>query len=229
MFQSHSTEEQLYDRILKQDIDYLKNRAVKVMGLISEDLSLIDPIIAISYASDDAVKTGVTITAQKKNLLQWLISTIKAIFLEIILAIPRIIYNAIMILVGKGNYVSSAVFFEGNEGKIRCSLVSFCIISFAEQQVVSYKCNFDIALGLILEECAREVFYRDIDSVSYGTETLHVTLANGTVTRSPSVNMCLAIASEKNIEATIYGGLDVLKHEFMAMKSLVRSKKEELS
>lgn len=222
MFKNPAAEESLYDRILKQDVEYLKRRSVDVMGLVDEDLSLIDPIVAIGYASDDSVKTGEALVAEKKNLLQVIIASIK----DLILSIPRAIYSFVMSLMGRDQAVSRAIFFEGNEGKIRGSLVSFCIISFTDEQVVSYNCSFDIALGIILEEYAREIFYRDIDSVSFGTKTMHVTLTNGSVTRSPEVDLCLAVASEKNIVATISGGIDIIRNEFMAMKALIRTKKE---
>ena len=225
MFQNFGADEVLYDRILGEDVEYLRNRSVKTMGLIEEEFSLIDPITAIGFASNDAIKMGIEITAEKKNLLQ----QIWGLFKSLLTVIPRKIYNFYLAITGNYTPMSSSIFFEGRDGKVRSSLVSFTLILFTEKQVVSYTCNYDIALGTILEEYVREIFYRDIDSVNYGDNTLYIITADGKFKITQSTNLRLAVPSRKDIVASMLGETDILENQVMAMKSLIRSKKEEMS
>lgn len=215
-------DEMTYDRILKQDIDYLKDRAVNVMGLVPEELSLIEPVITHGYASEsESVKKLAELAAEKKDPLQKLIS--------FIIAIPLAILSFFRSLFTDKDYVSHSVFFEGRDEKIRGSLISVTMISFTEQQIVAYTCNYDIALGVILEEYVREMFYRDVVSVSYGGEILHIFTNNGKLLRMPASWAILTSPSGKNIVASMAGENDLLENQIMAMKNLIRSKKEEMA
>lgn len=225
MFQNFGADEVLYDKILVQDVEYLKKRSVDTMGLIEEEYSLIEPISAIGFASNDAIKMGMELTAEKKNLLQWIWEMLKSI----VTAIPRAIYNFYLAILGQYTPMSNAIFFEGRDGKVRGSLVSFTLIVFTEQQIVSYTCNFDIALGTILEEYVREVFYRDVDSVNYGDNTLYIITAENKFKITQNTSLRLAVPSGKDIVAGMLGETDLLGNQIMAMKSLIRSKKEEMS
>lgn len=175
MFAGSKGDERLYDEILAQDIEYLKKRSVETLGVVEEEYSLIEPVVAVSFASESAVKMAAELTADKKNIF-------KMIY-EAMISIPRALMRFIRKLRGKEEYLSRSVFYEGTDDIVRGTLVCVTTILFTEQQILSYNCNFDIALGVILEENVREVFYRDVDSVNYGDATEHIVRKDGSFIR----------------------------------------------
>lgn len=213
--------ERLYDEILAQDVEYLKTRSVETLGVIEDEYSLIEPVVAVSFAPESAVKMAVELTADKKNIF-------KMIY-EAAMGLPRAFMRFMRNLLGKDDYLSRSVFYEGNDNIVRGTLVCVTTILFTEQQVLSYSCNFDIALGVILEENVREVFYRDVDSVNYGDETEHIVRKDGSCIRAPLTKLCLAVSSGSDIVANMLWDSDLLENQIMAMKSLIRSKKESLA
>ena len=219
LFMSTSGDEVLYDRILEQDIAFLKKRSIEQMGMIEEEYSLIEPIEGIGGATDDDVRIF-KISTQKRDLLARIGDFFKSVFYKI-----AALFRA---LIGRHDLISKDVFFEGNDKRIRSSLVSYTNILFTEQQIVSYNCIYDIALGVILEEYVREVFYRDVDTVIYGDETQHIFTKKLKLIREKLTKVILAVASGKNIVAVMRGETDMLENQIMAMKSLIRSKKEEM-
>ena len=211
LFINFSGDEDKYDRILEQDINYLKDRAVNVMGFVSEELSMIPPIITHGYAREsDAVKKSAELEEEKRSLFQKLL-TIKNLFTK------------------DKEYISHAVFLKGHDERIRASLISVTMLSFTEQQLVTYVCDYDIALGIILKEYVHEIFYRDVESVVYGIETWHVPTNEGSIARIPLSWTRITVSSDKNIVASMYGENDMLENQVTAMKNLIRSKKEEMA
>ena len=214
-------DERLYDEILAQDVEYLKQRSVETLGVIEDEYSLIEPVIGTSFAPESDVQMGAELTADKKNIFK--------MFYEALVSIPRAVIRFIRRLLGKDDYLSKAIFYEGNDNIVRGSLVNVTTILFTEQQILSYSCSFDIALGLILKENVREVFYRDVDSVNYGDATAHIVRADGSFIRTPLTRLRLAVSSGSDVVADILGDSDLLENQIMAMKSLIRSKKESLA
>ena len=217
-----SGDEMMYDRVLEKDIEILKDRAVNVMGFVSEELSIIEPILTHGYVKGDkAVIKANELDAEEKDLFQK--------FKSFIIQIPsKIISFLVNFFTGK-DIVSRSIFFKGRDEKVRGSLVSVTMISFTEQQISTYNCNYDIALGVILKESVREVFYRDVESVDYGAENWHVYTNNGNFSRVPLSWTRLTVSSGKNILAYMYGENDMLENQVTAMKNLIRSKKEEMA
>lgn len=220
LLMSTSGDEVLYDRIRQQDIQFLKQRSVNSMGMVEEEYSLIDPIEAIGYATDDMVNV-VKISAEKRDFIAKIIDFFRQILFKFIALVRA--------LIGRPDFVSKDVLFEGNDKKMRTSLVYYTMIVFTEKQIVSYGCIYDIALGIILKEDVREVFYRDVDSVTYGDETLHIFTKKFRLIRETITSLRLAVPSGKDIVASMLGETDMLENQVMAMKSLIRSKKEEMS
>ena len=215
--------ESFYDEVRKADVAYLRTRAVQVIGLVDEEMSLIDPVVASGFADEDAVIFGKELAANQ---------TKRSIFkrvLDFIFAIPRKIWHFIKIFFFGEEVISQAIFMEGTDKKIRSSLASMEFIAFTEQQVLAYVCQYDVALGIILNEYTREIFYRDIDSVNYGTELLHIWSENSKeYHKIPVEKFRMTISSTNNIWASLIGEENVLGNQITAVKALVRSKKEEM-
>lgn len=202
-----------YHSCVQKDAEFLKDRAINVMGLIEEEFSLIDPIIASGYASDSScIHIGEKIEK---------VSFIRVIWLWIL---KKICFWR------KPERISEHVFLDCGDGKIICSLVTFTYIAFTEQQAVAYKCYYDIAYGRILEEYTIEVAYRDIDAVKYGDEMLHVWSVNKQNWSRIKINwLSLNVASNNRIAASISGNSEILSNQVPAVQALIRSKKEELA
>ena len=197
-----------YDECIQRDITFLKNRAVNNMGLVEEELSLIEPIVTHGYATNDSVKE-VSLIEKEDNI-------IKRIFASILSLLTS-------------EELPNLVFIDGNDKKVRSSLVNVTIICFTETQVVEYVCNYDICYGYILEEGIREIFYRDIDSVNYGDETLHVWSHNSKkYTKALAGRFELIVPSQKGVCAYIVDKANYLDEQIVAAKALIRSKKEEM-
>lgn len=217
MLKSYTTDETLYDSIRNDDLEYLKTRATNVMGLVEEEYSIIEPIIGTGYAGNSAVKTSVESETEKKSSLD----KVKSIATGFFAGILRIIK-------GNSDIIPQQIYYEGRDKKVRASLIRVVIIRFTEQQIVAYTCNYDIALGTILEEYVREVFYRDVDSVNYGADTVHVTNKEGKLLRYTNMWLRMSIPSRNNI-VTSLSTENLLDEQVRAVKSLIRSKKEEMS
>ena len=211
LVKSSSGDEAIYDSIFDKDINFLKDRAVNVMGFISEELSMIPPILTHGYAREsNSVKKSSALDEDRRSWFQKILS-IKNLFTK------------------DKEYISHSVFLKGHDERVRCSLVSITMISFTEQQVVAYVCDYDIALGVILNEYVNEVFYRDVESVTYGVETWHVPTNDGSIARIPLSWARITVPSGENIVASMYGENDMLENQVTAMKNLIRSKKEEMT
>ncbi len=202
-----------YNACVQKDAEFLKDRAINVMGLIEEEFSLIDPIIASGYASDSScIHVGEKIEKVSPIRVIWLWLVNKVCFWR------------------KPERISEHVFLDCGDGKVICSLVTFTYIVFTEQQAVAYKCYYDIAYGKILEEYTVEVAYRDIDAVKYGDELLHVWSVNKQNWSRVKINwLSLNVASNNRIAASISGNSEILSNQVPAVQALIRSKKEELA
>ena len=221
-FINSSGDEVMYDRVLEKDIEFLKDRAVNTMGFIAEELSMIPSIMTHGYIKgSQSVIIANELDAEHKDIFQKLVSFMTSIP-------SKIISFLVNFFTGK-DIMSHSIFFKGRDEKVRCSLVSITMISFTEQQVVAYVCDYDIALGVILNEYVNEVFYRDVESVTYGVETWHVPTNDGSIARIPLSWARITVPSGENIVASMYGENDMLENQVTAMKNLIRSKKEEMT
>ncbi|WP_293833847.1 hypothetical protein [uncultured Phascolarctobacterium sp.] len=202
-----------YNACVQKDAEFLKDRAINVMGLIEEEFSLIDPIIASGYASDSScIHVGEKIEKVSPTRVIWLWLMNKVCFWR------------------KPEKISEHVFLDCGDGKVICSLVTFTYIAFTEQQAVAYKCYYDIAYGLILDEYTAEISYRDIDTVKYGDNLLHVWSVNKQNWSKAKISwLNLNVASNNAISASFYGENTVLNNQIPAVQALIRSKKEELA
>ena len=166
-FINSSGDEVMYDRVLEKNMDFLKDRAVNTMGFIDEELSIIPPIMTHGYVKrSQSVITANELDAEHKDIFQK--------FVSFITSIPSKIISFFVNFFTSKDVMSHSIFFKGRDDKVRCSLISITMISFTEQQIVAYVCDYDIALGIILKESVQEVFYRDVESVTYGGENWHV-------------------------------------------------------
>jgi hypothetical protein len=65
----------------------------------------------------------------------------------------------------------------GNDNIIRSSCLEICILNFTENQLITYKCIYDLTTGTALNEGTDEYFYKDVVSMSTKVENLQMYLA----------------------------------------------------
>lgn len=219
---SNKDAELMYDECVVEDIEYLKTRAIEVMGVIEDELSLIEPIVGSSFANSDCVHHGIEIKGKQASFLK---ETVQGIF-----SVPIAIWNFIKSLFRKEDKVSEQIFIEGSDNIVRSSLRRVSFIAFTEEQIIAYECCYDIALGRILDEITREIFYRDVDAVTYGDYLLHVwSWKNKKTIRTVVSKLALVVPSRDNIYTELAGDAGVIEEQAIAVRALVRSKKQEMA
>jgi len=225
--------EKAYDECVKVDLEYLKKRAVESVGLVDEEYSLIEPIVTVGFAPANCVNIAVEQRAQKHsgNFLLSLLKDMIVGILKVIFKVPIAIWKFFKNSGPDVEHVSEPVFYEGSDDKVRASLRNVTIVVFTENQAMIYYCNYDIAIGIILEEYVREVFYRDIDSVNYGDETVHVwSEAKMRFLKVVQNRFWFQVPSSSGgIGANYIGDNAIIRNQITAAKSLIRSKKEEMA
>lgn len=213
MFSSYFGISDQYALCMQKDAEFLRDRAINSMGLIEEEFSLIDPIIATGYASDSScIHIGEKIEKISPIRIIWLWFINKICFWR------------------KPEKISKHLFLDCGNDNIICSIVTFTYIAFTEHQVVAYKCYYDIAYGRILDEFTIEIAYRDIDAVKYGDNLLHVWSVNKQNWTKAKISwLSLNVASNNSISASLYGNSEILDNQVPAVQALIRSKKEGLA
>lgn len=200
-----------YDEMVQNDIEFLKDRAVENLGMVDEELSLVDPIIATSLSRGEVnVWTAVSGKFSIFEYISNIITSILAIF-------------------GFGNKVPEALYRLGSDSKLRSSWRYFSYTGFTEEQVVTYECQYDIALGVIINEQINEVFYRDVDHVTYGDSTEYCITVNKKVEAFTMTNFGFVVPSGKWVFSRLTGDASILENQVTAVKNLIRSKKTDMA
>lgn len=210
--------EKSYDECIVQDIDYLKERAVSVMGVVEEELSLVEPIIGSSFADKDCVRCAIEVEV-KQSFLKKLVQSL--------FSVPIGIYQFLKSLL-HANVMSEQIYIEGTDNVVRSSLRRVSFIAFTEEQIVAYECSYDVGLGIILDESVQEVFYRDVDCITYGDYLMHVwSWRNKKMIRTIVGKLALVVPSWDRIFAEMIGDTEILENQAVAVRALLRSKKQE--
>ena len=116
------------------------------------------------------------------------------------------------------------VFKYGTDGKVRYSLIMGHVFYFSETQVLAYKIAYDVCSGEVFEEDTTEYFYQDVDSVLAGETTKPVWVRNKPVKRQYSYFKVTVSSGESNY-ASVDAKDAVLENQIIAMKNLIRDKK----
>ena len=149
-FFSDFTHEDDVDKAMAYEADKAKSRALERLGIIKEQVSLIDPIATSGMAPR-------TITASDKIQFE---QNTKGLFGKLLNR-----KNAKKQLMENDDDPRYFVKI-GSDDKLRYTLLHNTVYYFSDSQLYIYWENVDIATGLVYESGTSEYFYKDIEAVS---------------------------------------------------------------
>lgn len=191
-----------YDALISEDFIQLNKRALDKLGLVDEQVSIIEPVKAYGPFFD--YKTEAVARKKSKGLI-----------------------GAIKLLLG--DYIPSLIVKLGSDGRARYSMVSANIFIFNENQIYVYNACYDICNGEIIEESSAELFYKDIDCVIAGEEHREI-IARKKIVKKNFEYFKVIVTSGSFVRAYVDSErVSILDNQVMAARELIRNKKEEIS
>lgn len=197
-FGSKRNEEVAVDACIEADLSNFKERALQKLGLVNEQISIITPIKVLGpYYEYTEVKI-------KRSFFGQIFGFIRDLFIQ----------------------KTRLVFKYGSDDEVRYSLIQAHMFFFSESQIYVYEINYDICSGDIFEESTAEYFYRDIDCVITGEKTEKI-ISKKKIYNKKFEFFKVIVTSGTYTYAISDGKVSILDTQVMAMRNLVRSKKEE--
>lgn len=147
---SDFTHEEDVDKAMAYEEEQSKKRALERLGVVEEQVSLIDPIVTSGMASRVITASDrIQFEQNTKGFVGRLLS-------------KKDTQKQLM-----ENDDDPKFFVKvGSDDKLRYTLVHNTVYFFSESQLYIYWENVDIATGLIYESGTNEFFYKDIEAVS---------------------------------------------------------------
>lgn len=218
-FAPNQTAERQYDHQLELDIEQLRSRALEKLGLVSEQISMIEPIRVRGPYYDFHLYSQKN--KNRSKILSFLFLILKIYFWYIYLP-----FIGIRAVVTKKRYRPRLIFRYGSDYDTRYSMVEVNIFLFSENQVYVYTCSYDMCFGEIYEEKTAEYFYQDIDCVITGARVEKILSKKEMV--SKTFEYFKLIVTSGTSTSAIADGASILNTQVRGMRELIRSKKEEL-
>ncbi|WP_261304018.1 hypothetical protein [Paenibacillus andongensis] len=192
-------QENVIDACIEADLSNFRERALKKLGLVNEQVSIITPIKVLGpYYGHTELKV-------KSNIFTALFKAIYRFF----------------------TYTTQLKFKYGSDDKLRYSLIQAHMFFFSDSQIYVYDICYDICSGDIFEESTLEYFYRDIDCVITG-EKMEKVLSKKKIINKKFEYFKVVVTSGTSTHALADVETSILDTQVMAMRNLVRSKKEEM-
>ena len=149
-FFSDFTHEDDVDKAMAYEAEQAKTRALERLGIVKEQVSLIDPIATSGMAPR-------TITASDKIQFE---QNTKGLFGKLLN--KKNTKKQLMENDDDPKYFVKV----GSDDKLRYTLLHNTVYYFSDSQLYIYWENVDIATGLVYESGTSEYFYKDIEAVS---------------------------------------------------------------
>lgn len=191
--------ERQIDQIIAAEQEHLLKRGAEKLGLIDEQIGLIEPIRTVGMGRESALlndaASGGFFSFFKKSSSQ--------------APVLKIRFNS--------------------EGEWRFSLIQVNIFMFDDKQLYVYFANVDITTGLIYSEGTHECFYKDICGLSTEQELTSKFNPKSRKFVTVPYEYIKVLTSGHQLSATIDTAMSnsALDEQFSAMRNLVREKKEE--
>lgn len=198
-FGMKKSQEEVVDACIEADLSNFKERALQKLGLVNEQISIITPIKVLGpYYGYSELKL-------KRSIFTALFRAIIDLFI----------------------LTTKLIFKYGTDDKVRYSLVQAHMFFFSESQIYVYEISYDICSGDIFEESTAEYFYRDIDCVITGEKSEKI-LSKKKIINKKFEYFKVIVTSGSSTHAIADGEVSILDTQVMAMRNLIRSKKEEV-
>ncbi len=209
--------ENQYDAQIDADIKDLSVRALDKLGLVSEQVSMIEPIKVKGPYYD---YTEYRLDKRNKSFLR---SYLKVIFFWVYW-----IYLVVKLIKDSKRYTPRLIFRCGSDDQVRYSMVQVNMFIFSETQIYVYTCSYDICSGEIFEENTSEYFYQDVDCVVTGSK-LEKLVSKKKVINKYFEYFKVVVTSGTSTNAIVDGSASILNTQVKGMRELIRNKKEEIT
>lgn len=215
---SDFTYEEDVDKAMAYEKEMCKTRALEKLGLIKEQVAIIEPIFTSGPAS--YIPATATSDIVFRNMGKGLLG--------------KALGKKEMKKALKENSDDPLDFEKvGSDDQLRYTLLCNTALYFGEEQIYIYYENVDIATGLVYQSGTREYFYKDIEAIS--------TTQTNTKQFVPKKKKYIRVIRENftiSLAGTYYTGAfgavtengdnkNVVDNQFAAMRNLVRDKKNE--
>lgn len=197
-FGTSAEKERAADEYVQSDLEYFRERALSRLGLVEEQISLISPIrVTGPYC-------GLEEPDAKRSVFGKLLDFIKYLFV----------------------YRTRLIFKYGSDQKTRYSVVQASIFLYSESQIYVYKAGYDLCTGEIFAESTSEYFYRNVSCILSGERDERIRTGRKTIHKKYEYFKVITASGAVN-HAVVDGGGQILQNQIMAMKNLVRDKKQK--
>ena len=206
------------DQATKEEIDILKERGMKKLNIISEQVNIIDPIVIFGAGISPDSNLGMS---SRKKYGTSLLFKLLLLPIAIIVAIVSIFKKKEL------NIDPFERYKIGSDTNLRYMLLQVTVFSFTENQLMMYSGNVDISTGIVYNETTAELFYTDISNISTNEELTKYFYKNHFVykkreyvnIKGNGMNYIAGFTSDA-IE-----GKSRIDNEFAGMRNLIRDKK----
>ena len=207
------------DQATQCEIDNLKERGMKKLNVISEQINLIKPIVI--YGAGVSPDSYLGSASSKKNR--------GASVLLKLLVLPITILVAIFSIFKKKEINIDPIerYKIGSDTKLRYMLLQVTVFAFTEHQLLIYSGNVDISTGIVYDETTAELFYTDISNIATNEELTKYFHKNRfiykkreyVVINGNGMNYVASFTSD------VAEGQSRIDNEFAGMRNLIREKK----
>lgn len=195
------------DRARANEIKLAKERALKKLNLVEEQVLEVDPVLVSGRGYEPE-----TSKARKMSTLKKLIDLFKK-----------------KVLKKMDSIEADPVYLAriGSDSKYRSSLISVSVFMFGETQLYIYYCNVDLCTGLVYSEGTHEYFYSDINGMSFEQEKEKIYNFKTRKYQRILFEYVKIYASGCSHSAALATDVDssVIEKEFAGMRTLIRERK----
>ena len=206
MFTSGFAGEKEADQAAKEQIDRLRARGIEKISMECEDLDLIKPVVVAGFGSSPDDSLGLT---ERDFGVRRRFSLFKV----------------------KSSTDPEELYRIGSDELVRSMLLQVTVYAFSEEQMFLYFGNVDTSTGAIYNEGVCEIFYRDISSVGLSQELSKIfnrkTKRFNYYVREYIKILGSGFSYTTSMQSSL--GSALTDQEFLAMKHLIRDKKQSLS
>lgn len=207
------------DQATQFEVANLKERGMKKLNVISEQINLVKPIVI--YGAGESPDSNLGATASKRNRGT-------SVWLKVLL-FPITILVAIFSIFKKKEINIDPIerYKIGSDTKLRYMLLQVTVFAFTEHQLLIYSGNVDISTGIVYDETTAELFYTDISNIATNEELTKYFHKNRfiykkreyVVINGNGMNYVASFTSD------VAEGQSRIDNEFAGMRNLIREKK----
>ncbi len=193
------------DKAKEIEIQLARERAMDKLNLVQEQVMNIEPVVTCAAAYEPNSPTSQTVAAAGKY--------------------GKFFKSSIV----RNSDDPIFAWRVGSDKRLRYSLTKITVFMFGEQQLYIYYANVDLTTGLVYDEGTHELFYQDINAVSF--KQIREKIFN--IKRRKFERHLLEYVSVYTSGCSYTAGIStdmnnsVLESQFTGMRNLIRDKKNE--